>query len=318
MQPIERAARCVDAFQQRHTVTAVLYGVVKKYGDDNAGVLVVNLAYSAFVAIFPLLLVLVTIVALVLASDPSARARLVRSTFSQFPVVGSALSHNIHTLKRSSTIGLAVGLLGLLWGSTGLVRSGQFAMAEIWNLEGQDRPSYRDRLRRGAGFLAVMATGLVVTTFLASFGTFGRHNVVLGLVGEALATLVNVGQYLLAFRALTPKKVGTPSLVPGSIVGGIAWTLLQALGGYLIGHDLRHDSALYGTFGIVLGLVAWLYLGARIALYAAELNTVLARHLWPRAMVQPPSTEADQRSMAAQATTNHRRPEQRVHGRRAE
>jgi YihY family inner membrane protein len=313
VKPIERVARSVDAFQQRHTVTAVLYGVVKKYGDDNAGILVANLAYSAFVAIFPLLLVLITILALVLASDPSARARLVGSTFSQFPLVGSALSRNIHTLKRSSAIGLVVGLLGLLWGSIGLAQSGQFTMAEIWNLEGPDRPSYRDRLLRGAGFLGVMATGMIVTTFLAGFGTFGRHDVVLGLVGEGLAALVNVGQYLLAFRTLTPKMVDTPSLVPGAIVGGVAWTLLQALGGYLIGHDLRHDSALYGTFGIVLGLVAWLYLGARIAIYAAELNTVLAQHLWPRGLVQPPSTEADQRSMAAQATKNRRRPEQRVH-----
>lgn len=313
MNPIERAARGLDAFQQRHTVTAVLYGVMKKFGDDNAGVLVANLAYSAFVAIFPLLLVLVTILALVLASDPSARQRLLHSTFSEFPLVGSTLSHNIHSLKRSSSVGLVVGLLGLLWGSSSLAQSGQFTMAQVWNLEGPDRPNYLTRLLRSVGFLAVMAVGLIVTTFLAGFGTFGRHNLWLGMLGEVLAASVNVGQYLLAFRMLTPKKVPTRRLVPGAVVGGIGWTILQAAGGYLVGHDLRNDSAVYGTFGIVLGLVAWLYLGVELSVYAAELNTVLARRLWPRGMVQPPLTEADQRSMAAQATENRRRPEQRVH-----
>ncbi len=96
------------------------------------------------------------------------------------------------------------------------------------------------------------------------------------------------------------------------MIGGVAWTILLALGGYLIGHDLRNDSAIYGLFGMVLGLLAWVYLGAEISIYAAETNTVLSRHLWPRAMVQPPLTDADQRSMALQATQNQRRPEQHV------
>jgi len=68
----------------------------------------------------------------------------------------------------------------------------------------------------------------------------------------------------------------------------------------------------YGVFAAVLGLVAWIYLGSEVMIYAAELNTVLARRLWPRGMVQPPLTHADQRSLALQATQNQRRPEQEV------
>jgi uncharacterized BrkB/YihY/UPF0761 family membrane protein len=145
------------------------------------------------------------------------------------------------------------------------------------------------RLARGITFLAVLGTGLVLSTALAAFGTFGRHDVLLGLFGEVLAVVVNVGEYVLAFRVLTPRSVHTRDLIPGAVVGGVAWTLLLALGGYLIGHDLRNDSAVYGLFGMVLGLLAWVYLGAEISIYAAEVNTVLSRSLWPRAMVQPPS-----------------------------
>jgi YihY family inner membrane protein len=312
MNRIERTARRVDAFQQRHGPFAFLFGIMKKFGDDNAGSLVSNIAYSAFLSVFPLLLVLVTVLGLVLSGHPGLRESVLHSTFADFPIVGRQLGNNIHPLHRSSVLGIAIGLVGLVWGSTGLSQAGLFAMSQVWNLPGPERPNFVKRLGRGVSFLGILGLGLALSTFLAAFGTFGRHNVLLGLVGELLAVIVNLGQYLLAFRVLTPKSVTTRQLIPGAVIGGVAWTILLALGGYLIGHDLRNDSAIYGLFGMVLGLLAWVYLGAEISIYAAETNTVLSRHLWPRAMVQPPLTDADQRSMALQATQNQRRPEQHV------
>ena len=309
---MERIARRVDAAQQRFAPAALVFGVMKKFGDDNAGTLVTNFAYSAFIAVFPLLLVLVSILNLVLAHDPSARTSLLNSAFSEFPVVGSQLSHNIHGLQRSSVVGLVIGIVGLIWGSTGLAQAGLFSMAQVWNLPGPERPNYVTRLGRSLTFLVVLGVGLVITTALASFGTFGRHNVGLGVLAEVVAALVNIAVYFLVFRVLTPKVVESRVLVPGAILGGIGWTLLLALGGYLVGHDLRNDSSTYGVFGVVLGLIAWIYLGSELTIYAAELNTVLHRHLWPRGLVQPPLTEADQRWMALQATQNQRRPEQEV------
>ena len=66
MHPIERAIRRVDAARQRHRAPAFVFGVIKKYGDDNDPVLAARLAHSAFVSLFPLLLVLVTILGLAL------------------------------------------------------------------------------------------------------------------------------------------------------------------------------------------------------------------------------------------------------------
>jgi YihY family inner membrane protein len=312
MNPIEKTMRRIDAAQQHFGPAALVFGVMKKFGDDNAGNLVSNLAYSAFLCVFPLLLILITVLNIVLAHDASARTSLLHSTFGEFPLVGNTLSTQIHGLHRSSVIGLIVGVLGLLWGSTGMAQSGLFSMSQIWNLPGPERPNYVSRLGRSFGFLAVLGLGIVVTTGLASFGTFGRHNIALGILAEVLAVAVNIGTYLAAFRVLTPKAVHSRKLVPGAILGGVLWTILQAVGGYLIGHDLKNDSVSYGVFGLVLGLVAWIYLGCEITIYAAELNTVLARRLWPRGMVQPPLTEADQRSLALQATQNQRRPEQEV------
>jgi YihY family inner membrane protein len=308
----EQILRSVDRFQQRHTVPAFLVAVLKKFGDDSAGVLVSNLALSAFIAVFPLLLILVTVLGIVLEGNPKLEQSVLHSTFAQFPMIGTRLSDNVHALHRNSVLGLTVGLLGLLWGSLGMSRAALFAMAQVWNLPGPERPTYLKRLARSVIFIGVLGLGLIVSTFLTAFGNFGNHNVWLVIVGEILAVITNIGQYILAFRVLTPKVIGTRDLVPGAIAGGVAWTILLALGGYLVGHYLRHADEVAGVFGTVLGLLAWLYLGSRLSIYAAELNPVIARHLWPRSIIQPPLTEADKRVLALQAEQNQRRPEQRV------
>jgi YihY family inner membrane protein len=312
MNRLEKVLRRVDAAQQRFGPAALVFGVVKKFGDDNAGTLVASLCFSAFLCVFPLLLIFITVLDIVLVHDSGAYNALRNSTLHEFPIVGTQLGKQIHGLQRSSVIGLIVGLLGLLWGSTGLAQSGLFSMAQIWNLTGPERPNYLERLGRSVAFLAVLGLGLVVTTGLAGFGTFGRHNIAFGTMSEAGALLINVATYCGVFRVLTPKAVPGRQLLPGAIFGGAVWTILQAVGGYVIGHDLKNDSSTYGTFGLVLGLVAWIYLGSRITLYAAELNTVLAGRLWPRGLVQPPLTEADQRSLTRVALQNQRRPEQSI------
>ena len=312
MNPVERVIRKVDAGQQRHTPTAFVFGVIKKYGDDNGGVLVSNLAYSAFVSLFPLLLVLVTILGLVASVDPAFKADVLKAVAHQVPQIGNQLTHNVQGLKRSSKIGLIVGIVGLIWGSAGLAQSGLFTMEQVWNLPGPKRPGYVQRLGRAGLFLCLLGGGVIVTTGLSGLPNY-VHN--LGIGSEILVALVtaafSAGMYLGAFRALTPKGVPTRDLLPGAITGGILWTVLQDLGTYLVHHFLRGDSV-YGVFGMVLGLLAWVYLATEITVYSAEINVVLSRRLWPRSIVQPPLTEADRHGMALQALQAQRRPEEHI------
>jgi YihY family inner membrane protein len=311
MNSAERVLRQVDAVQQRHKVTAFVFGVVKKYGDDNGGVLVANLAYSSFVSLFPLLLVLVTILGLVAAGNPAIRQDVLRSVENQFPLIGQQLTGNVHVLRRSSVIGLVIGLLALIWGTSGLAQAGLFTMAQVWNLPGPARPGYAQRLGRAALFIGVLGLGVILTTLLTGLDAFGHHGTLTAVLVVVLAALVNIAIYIIGFRVLTPKGVPSRKLLPGAITGGIAWTLLQALGTFLVRHFLHSDSV-YGVFATVLGLIAWIYLAVEITVYSAEINVVLARRLWPRTMVQPPLTEADRASMALQALQNQRREEQHV------
>src|SRR5262249_37434464 len=106
--------------------------------------------------------------------------------------------------------------------------------------------------------------------------------------------------------------VVTRDLFPGAVLGGLAWTALQALGGWSVARQLRHASELYGTFCVVLGLLFFLYLAAQITVYAAEVNVVQARHLVPRSISPPPLTEADEAVLTDVAEAERRRPEERV------
>ena len=311
MNPVEKALRRADSAQQRHTPTAFLFGVIKKYGDDNGGVLVANLAYAAFISIFPLLLILVTVLVNIAASDPALRLEVISAATRQFPLIGSQLASNIHALRRSTSVSLIVGLAILFWGVTRLAQAGLFAMEQIWNLPGPARPGYAPRLGRSVVFLSVLALGLVISTLLAGLVTYGHHALAFRMLAQLLAMVANIGLYFLGFRVLTPKGVRSRQLLPGAIAGGIFWTLLQAVGAYLVHHYLGSNSV-YGIFATVLGLVAWIYLSVEGTVYAAEINVVLARRLWPRALVQPPLTEADRASMALQALQNQRREEQQI------
>jgi YihY family inner membrane protein len=311
MNPVERVIRRADGAQQRHRVPAFVFGVIKKYGDDNGGVLASNLAHSAFVTVFPLLMILVTVLVTVASDAPSLRHAVLNAVAKQFPFVGQTLVGNIHKLHHSSGISLTVGLLLSAWGATGLAQAGLFTMEQVWNLPGPARPGYVPRLGRAVVFLAVLGIGVVGGTFLTGLVAYGNNSVIAVVFAQVLAAVFNSGLYLASFRILTPKGIAARDLIPGAVAGGLAWTALQSAAALVVHHFL-HTASVYGIFATVLVLYGWIYIGVQITVYAAEVNVVLIRRLWPRTIVQPPLAEADRASMALQALQNQRREEQNV------
>jgi YihY family inner membrane protein len=308
----ERVLRRIDAFQQHNRPLGFLFAVVKKFGDDRAGMLAALMAYYGFLALFPLLLLLVTILGFALRGNPSLQNRVLQSTLSDFPIIGDQLRTNIQSL-RASPVATIVGAGGLLWGSLGVTQAAQFAMAQVWNVQGKDRPGFLTRLIRGLLFIGTLGVGIGLTTALAQVGAFSAGQMVwLRAVSMVAGVALNIGVYIVAFRVLTPKHIELRALVPGAVLGGIGWTVLQYLGTYLVDHQLKHTGQVYGLFAVVLGLVSWLYLNAQLTMYAAEFNVVRARHLWPRTLLQPPLSPADRVVLRDIAKQEARRPEQTV------
>lgn len=303
--------RGVDRVQQRHAPFAFAFGVIKKYGDDRGAYLAALITYYGLLALFPLLLVFVTILGFVLAGDPALRADLLRSSVADFPIIGTQLRRNVGALGGNG-IGLAIGLAVMVWGSLGVANAAQHAMAEVWNVPGRIRPGFLPRTARAISVLGVLALAVLASPVITSAATLVPRSAVLGALALGGTLLLNVLLYLVAFRVLSPKSIPTRDLITGAIVGGVAWTALQSLGAWLVARQLHHTSELYGFFAIVLGLMFWLFLAAQLTVYAAEINVVHARHLWPRSIVQPPLTPADEHVLRDLATAEERRPEQRV------
>jgi YihY family inner membrane protein len=301
----------IDGWQQRHRIPAFVVGVVKKFGDDRGGHLAALLTYYGFLATFPLLLLFLTILSYLAHDHPQLRQDLLNTALADFPVVGQELRSNVGALNGNS-VALVVGAVGLVWGSLGVANVAQHAMAQMWSVPGPRRPSFLARIARSLLVLGVLALAIGGTAALTSLATLVPATALVPVVSTLGILVLNAGLYWLAYRVLTPAEVATRALLPGAIVGGVAWTGLQILGSWLVARQLRHTSQLYGTFGVVLGLLFFLYLAAQIVVYAAEVNVVRARHLAPRSLAPPPLTLADRVVLADVVTTEQRRPEQSV------
>ena len=303
----------VDRFQRSHTWTAFPYAVVKKFGDDEAGDLAALIAYYGFLSLFPLLLALITALGFALGGHPNLQAKVLHSTLGQFPVLGDQLQRNVHSLHGSG-VALAIGLGGSIYGGLGVTRAAQKALNQVWAVPRKSRPGFLPALGRSLLLLVVVGGGILGTTVLTGIGA-GRSVLGPGLrvATFAASTGLNVALFAVAFRLLTARDVAWGDLVPGAVVAAAAWQVLQTLGGYYVGHQLKGMSQTYGFFAIVLGLLSWLYLEAQIVLLAAEVNVVRAGRLWPRSLGQPELTTADERAYTAYAEVEERTPGEDVH-----
>ena len=299
----------LDRRQQQSPRLRFLAAVIKKFGDDQAGQLAALIAYYGFVSLFPLLLVLVTVLGFVLQGDPSEQHRIVNGALGQFPIIRDQLK--LESLTGSS-IGLAIGVIGSLLAGMGITGATQNAFNRIWSVPFKHRPNFINAHLRGLGMLAVLGTMSVISTTAAGFVGSSSHAALDVAAGVLVAFAFNLALFMTAFKLLTAVEISWRDLLPGVIVAAVLWQLLQHLGGFYIDHELKRTGPLYGIFALVLGLLAWLYLGAQLTIFAAEINVVRYRRLWPRSFFSSPLLDADRRALTSSAEVEERVEEENV------
>ena len=310
MDYLKRAMAALDRWQRRHRPAGAAYGVVKKFGDDNANLLVVSLAWYGFTAIIPLLLVVVTLFGFV--GEGSIGTGIV-NTLHKFPVVGPSFNPSGGHQLHGSVLGLVIGLVGLLYGAQGVTQTAQQAMATVWNIPYTQRTGFLPRLGRSFVGLFTIGGAFLVNAVGSTYATGGVQNYAIRVPVIAGLLLINIGFYFATFVVLTPKVVRPKCLLPGAIAGAVAFTLLITVGTGLVTHQLKHTSATYGTFGSVIGIVTFLLLLAKLSMYAAELNPVLMRKLYPRALpLGEAPTEADRQVLDDLVREQKRSPDQTI------
>jgi YihY family inner membrane protein len=292
MDAIDKPLRAADRFQQRRTVLAFPVAVWSKFQDDQAGNLAALISYYAFAAIFPLLLILATVLNIVLRNNRSLQQQLINSALAQYPVIGQQIKANLGTIPGTG-LPLIIGIVFLLLGARGVAGAMQNALCVVWDIPKERRPGFPLSILWSLALVFSIGIGFVATTFLSGVASGAGH--LLTGAGAHIATVavslvLNLGMFWLGFRLATFFKVRWRDLRTGAVIAAVCWQVLQVLAGYVISHQLHRASELYGTFGIVLGLMAWLFLQAEVTLFATEVDVVLARRLWPRSMLPPAMT----------------------------
>jgi YihY family inner membrane protein len=310
MNPIPGALAALDEFQRSHRPVAFGFAVNKKYGDDRGGYLAALITYYGFLSIFPLLLAFFTIVAYTLPPH-SHTVKVLNDHLGSYPIIGPSIAQLSGNSLHGSVLPLVVGLLGLIWGAQGLAQTLQFSMNEVWSVPGKDRPGFVPRLVKGLEWYATFGIGFLASTFVSSLGSVLAWGPAGPFLAALPALIINVGLFVTSFRVLTPKDVSVRRLLPGAAFAGLIWTVLTTVGISLL-KQMSHANSLYGSFGATLGLLAFLYLAARITLYAAEANVVATKHLWPRSLRNPPLVEADKRQLEEMAQREERVDDQVV------
>jgi YihY family inner membrane protein len=312
----------LDDQQRRHTWLGLPLAVVYKMVDDQATFLAAMITYYGFLSLFPLLLLLVTILGFALSGNPALQEQVLDSALRDFPIIGDQIGQNIQSLQ-GSTLGLVVGTVGSVYGALGVGVAAQNATNKIWAVPRAGRPALHRLYGRSAALLGVMALNIVATTALAALstaaGSWGsdRVDAVLRVGAVAVSLLLNAAFVIFAYRVLTARALPARELWPGALTASLLWQVLQSVGTYLLEHQLRGATATYGLFGIVLGLLSWIYLAALILVLGAEINVVWAQRLYPRSLLAPDPTDtalthADRRAYAAYAETERQKDHQTV------
>ena len=292
----------LDRGQRRFPPVAVPIAVLYKYNDDQGNYLAAIITFYAFIAIFPLLLLASSIFGFVLQGRPELQQEVLSSTLSQFPIIGDQLGRpeGLH----GSTAGVVVGALAALYGSLGLGTAIQNAMNTAWSVPRNSRPN--PILLRLKSLLLVITAGAAVITIsvlsvlASSTPVFDTSGIVRWII--RVATVLVIGLLLtLLFRVAAARRHSWRSALPGAFTLAVLWQFLQALGAYYVTHVLTETSAMNKTFGLVLGLVGLLFLASAMGMIGIEVNVVIARRLWPRALLTAFTddvdlTEADRRA----------------------
>ena len=290
MKFITNTIHTFDKFQQRHGVLGFPLAVVKKYGSDQAGYQSALLTYYGFWSLFPLLLVLTTVLQLLLRHESHLRERIITAATTYFPTFGTQLQNNIH-LSGKTGLALVIGVLAALYGARGVADAFRNSVNHIWHIPLTERSGFVGSIGRSLGILFFGGLGLIAAAIIAGFITSAGHGIAFRLLAAALNLVVVFFTLLIMTHLALARPVPKRAVWLSAAVAAIGLAILQSVGSLLLIRELKNFNNLYGTFAVVLGLLFWLYTEAQVLTWALETGTVYGRHLWPRPLFDPADTK---------------------------
>ena len=228
----------LDHRQQQSRRASFIAAVVKKFIDDQAGQLAALIAYYGFVSLFPLLLVLVTILGFVLQGDPGEQRRPQRRAGGVPDHLRPAETAFADRLGPGACDRRDAPLPG--WASPGRRRTPSTGSGACPSSTGRTSST---RTCAASALSPSSARSSIISTTAAGFVGTSSHGAAAVVAGVVVAFAFNLALFMTAFKLLTAVDVSWRELLPGVIVASVFWQLLQNLGGFYVAHELKHLRA---------------------------------------------------------------------------
>ena len=309
----------LDRTQRKRTVLGFPIATFYKFIDDQGPYLSAIISFYALLAIFPILLLVTSVLGFILQGNPDLQERLINSALGTFPIIGDELGRPDRL--QGSTLATVVGILAATYGSLGLGQALQNALNVAWSVPRNQRPN--PVLLRLRSLLLVVTTGVfvlaivIVSTIGAETQVFGpRIDATLGWIIR-LVTVLLIGALLtVVFRLAAARRHHLSRAAPGAFTVAVLWQGLQYIGTVYATRVLKETEGMNGAFGLFLGLIGIIYIAAFVGVLGIEVNVVSARRLWPRSLRtlfvdRPDLTDADRRAYASYVRSQmHKQTEQ--------
>jgi membrane protein len=259
--------------------------VGNEFNEDDISGRSAELAYYFFLAVFPALLMMVTLLGFFSGPGTAIQNAMLQQFSRMLPGSASELvSKTLTEVHRNAGgIKVAIGLIGALWSAS----SGVVAISDVLNICYEVKET-RGFIKRRAVLIAltvVLAVLVLLAVTIILYGgtiaeTVGNH---VGLGGAAVMAW-KVLQWPLAFFFMSvafatvyyvAPNLNEPEwywITPGSVVGFLLWIAVSVvLRVYL--HYFNSYSATYGSLGAVIILMLWFYLTGMAILLGGEVNS---------------------------------------------
>lgn len=245
------------------------YRFITAYGESQAGNYAAALAFSAFLAMFPMILGALSIIGFAIR-DPAAEARFQNLILQLFP--GNAqpeLQSAIHGVRQSAGWFGIVSLVGLVWSASGVFATMEFALNQIFGT--RRRAMLRQKLM---GFLMVLLLVLALGITVAANDAAGYLSPSLPyawVLSSVIGAVVMVVVLVLLYRFVPTRRFRLREVLPGALLAGL---LIEALSlAFPLYARFAGGFNTYGAqFALFFLLATWLYLLSTLLLLGAVYN----------------------------------------------
>jgi membrane protein len=280
------------------------------YNRVQGDLLASGVTYYAFLALFPVLLLLASIAGLVLRGDPLLLDQLTTAIREAVPgPTGAQLAGQVTDAINSATTFGLIGLAGFLFVGLGAMDKVRVGMDIVWRGRPDPPDFFTDRLKdllallglgaAGAASIALTTTATTASSWLLGLlGLDERAGSFLLTDGLAIAVALagDVLIFLWVLKGVPDNPFGLRQLLPGAVFGAVGLEVLKLVGSWYL--SLIGSSVTAQALGGIVGVLVWINVVARFAFYTACWAATIpvierARLATAGVAEQPPSPDHD-------------------------